>query len=65
MPTIPIFIREKQYQQLREISRLTGKSIGQLVREAVQLYITASFSNYVENTKRVVVKNEKKKIQES
>jgi len=62
MPTIPIFIREKQYQQLRELSRLTGKSIGQLVREAIQLYLSAGSTRNPIPLKGVRELGEKKEI---
>jgi len=41
MPTIPIFIREKQYQKLRELARMRNVKVAFLVREAVDLYLSS------------------------
>ncbi|RLC82777.1 MAG: hypothetical protein DRI61_01400 [Chloroflexi bacterium] len=41
MPTIPIFLKEKQYQRLRELAKIRNVKIAFLVREAVDLYLNA------------------------
>jgi len=64
MPTIPIFIREKQYQQLREISRITGKTIGQIVREAIQLYLRAQTTRNPIPLRKVTSLGKKKEVSE-
>ncbi len=36
MPSIPIYIREANYQKLRRASERTGKTIGRIINELIE-----------------------------
>jgi len=36
MPSIPVYIREANYQKLRRASERTGKTIGQIINELIE-----------------------------
>jgi predicted DNA-binding protein len=36
MPSIPVYIREANYQKLRRASEKTGKTIGQIINELIE-----------------------------
>jgi len=36
MPSIPVYIREANYQKLRRTSEKTGKTIGQIINELIE-----------------------------
>ena len=36
MPSIPVYIREVNYQRLRRASERTGKTIGQIINELIE-----------------------------
>ncbi len=36
MPSIPVYIREANYQRLRRASERTGKTIGQIINELIE-----------------------------
>ncbi len=36
MPSIPVYIREANYQKLRKASEKTGKTIGQIINELIE-----------------------------
>ena len=39
MPTIPIFLREAQYEKLRDMARSRNTTVAAIVREAVDMYL--------------------------
>ena len=39
MPTIPIFLRESQYEKLRDLAKMRKCSVAAIVREAVDMYL--------------------------
>ena len=39
MPTIPIFIRQRDYEHLLDIARARKTSVAALVREAIAMYL--------------------------
>jgi hypothetical protein len=36
MPSIPIYIREANYQRLRRAAEKTGKTVGQIINELIE-----------------------------
>jgi predicted DNA-binding protein len=36
MPSVPIYIREANYQRLRKTAEKTGKTIGQIINELLE-----------------------------
>jgi len=65
MPTIPIFLKEKQYQRLRELAKIRNVKIAFLVREAVDLYFSALDGNKILGGKKLVYQKTTKEIQTS
>jgi len=62
MPTIPIFIREKQYQKLRELARMRNVKVAFLVREAVDLYLSSISAEKIVGGNLIVSQKAKKKV---
>jgi len=36
MPSVPIYIREANYEKLRKTAEKTGKTIGQIINELIE-----------------------------
>jgi len=39
MPSVPIYIREANYEKLRKTAEKTGKTIGQIINELIETNI--------------------------
>ncbi|RLB08970.1 MAG: hypothetical protein DRG59_03610 [Deltaproteobacteria bacterium] len=62
MPTIPIFLKEKQYQRLRELAKIRNVKIAFLVREAVDLYLNAISAEKILGGNNLVRQAPQKKV---
>jgi len=51
MPTVPLYIRSKQFEQLRELERILHVPWQEIVRTAIQEFLTR---NTIEDIKRKV-----------
>jgi predicted CopG family antitoxin len=39
MPSVPVYIREANYNKLRKVAEKTGKSIGQIINQLIEKYL--------------------------
>ena len=40
MPSVPLYIREANYEKIRKVAERTGKTIGQIINELIENNLT-------------------------
>jgi predicted DNA-binding protein len=39
MPSVPIYIREANYNKIKKVAEKTGKTIGQIINQLIEKYL--------------------------
>jgi predicted DNA-binding protein len=39
LPSVPIYIREANYDKIRKVAEKTGKTVGQIINQLIEKYL--------------------------